>query len=300
MFGYVRPFRDELKLRDFDRFRAAYCGLCRTMGRRCGPLSRLLLNFDFTFLAILLAAAEEEPCCHTCRRCVMHPFSARPCAESTASLELAADESMILAWWKLKDNVQDKTALSGLPDRCAALLLRRGYRRAARCRPEFDRLTRQCLADLRELELARSPSLDRAADASARLLAAAACSVEDVSRARILDQLLYHVGRWIYLADAYHDRLRDAGAGNYNPLLLRFPDGPELGEEAREQLERTMTHSLNMAASAYHLLPEGDWSPVMENVLFLGLPAAQKAILADAWEPRQRRRPQLRKTGVFA
>ena len=36
MFGYVRPVRDELKCRDFDLYRAAYCGLCRCMKERCG------------------------------------------------------------------------------------------------------------------------------------------------------------------------------------------------------------------------------------------------------------------------
>ncbi len=289
MFGYIRPFRDELKMRDFDRFRSAYCGLCHTMGRRCGPLSRLLLNYDFTFLAILLSAACEIPCRGTCRRCVVHPLQRRGCSEPSQALDLAADESMILAWWKLRDNVQDKAFFKGLPDRFGAALLCRAYRRAARNRPEFDAMTRQCLDDLRVLEQARSPSLDRTADASARLLAAAARSVPDENRMRVLEQLLYHVGRWIYLADAFHDRKKDAESGAYNPLLCCFPEGPDLGPEARERLELTMTHSLNLAGSAFSLLPEGPWSPVLENILFLGMPAAQTAVLADAWNPGRRR-----------
>lgn len=54
MFGYVRPVRDELKCRDFDLYRAAYCGLCRCMKERCGWTSTWFLNYDFTFLALLL------------------------------------------------------------------------------------------------------------------------------------------------------------------------------------------------------------------------------------------------------
>ncbi len=289
MFGYIRPFRDELKMRDFDRFRSAYCGLCRTMGRRCGPMSRLLLNYDFTFLAILLSAACEIPCSGACRRCVVHPLRCRSCAEPSQALDLAADESMILAWWKLRDNVQDKTFFKSLPDRGGALLLRGAYRRAARNRPEFDAMTRRCLDDLRELEQAKSPSLDRTADASARLLAAAAKFVPDESRMRVLEQILYHVGRWTYLIDAFHDRKKDAESGCYNPLLFCFSEGPELSQKSMERLELTMTHSLNLAASAYFLLPEGPWSPVLENIIFLGLPAAQTAVLGDAWHPGRRR-----------
>ena len=57
MFGYVRPLRDELKCRDFDLYRAVYCGLCAAMRRRYGWLAPMFLNYDFTFLALLLSLA---------------------------------------------------------------------------------------------------------------------------------------------------------------------------------------------------------------------------------------------------
>ena len=64
MFGYVRPFRPELKCKDFDLYRATYCGLCRCLRRRYGLIAPMLLNFDFTFLALLLWEPEEDftPC----------------------------------------------------------------------------------------------------------------------------------------------------------------------------------------------------------------------------------------------
>ena len=63
MFGYVRPVRPELKCRDFDLYRATYCGLCRCLRRRFGLIAPMLLNFDFTFLALLLwqNAGRPEP-----------------------------------------------------------------------------------------------------------------------------------------------------------------------------------------------------------------------------------------------
>ena len=39
MFGYVRPSLGRLTEEEKVRFQAAYCGLCRTMGRRCGYLA---------------------------------------------------------------------------------------------------------------------------------------------------------------------------------------------------------------------------------------------------------------------
>ena len=53
MFGYVLPSRDRLDARERERFRAVYCGLCHTLRERYGFAASLLLNYDFTILAIL-------------------------------------------------------------------------------------------------------------------------------------------------------------------------------------------------------------------------------------------------------
>ena len=37
MFGYVRPSDGHLTAEDKQRFQAAYCGLCRSLGRISGP-----------------------------------------------------------------------------------------------------------------------------------------------------------------------------------------------------------------------------------------------------------------------
>ena len=54
---------------------------------------------------------------------------------------------------------------------------------------------------------------------------------------RVLEQLLYHLGRWIYLVDAADDLAEDAASGSYNPILCRFSlEEGTLTEEAREAL----------------------------------------------------------------
>ena len=64
--------------------------------------------------------------------------------------------------------------------------------------------------------------MDQAADTFAQLLAAAAAGVEDPVRRRVLEQMLYHLGRWVYLIDAADDLQKDAVSGNYNPVALRY------------------------------------------------------------------------------
>ena len=90
MFGYVRPSDDRLSERDRDAFRAAYCGLCHTLGRRYGLAGRMILNYDLTFLAMVLSDGEGETCL---RRCAVHPIRRRCCAANDPALDTAADRS---------------------------------------------------------------------------------------------------------------------------------------------------------------------------------------------------------------
>lgn len=132
MFGYVRPAADRLTQEQTDLFRSAYCGLCRTLGRRYGLSARMILNYDLAFLAILLAGGSGFSCAR--HRCPVHPIRGCPCGEENPALDAAADLSVILTWWQLRDGVTDHGFFGGLKYRLAALLLRRSYRKAARLR----------------------------------------------------------------------------------------------------------------------------------------------------------------------
>ena len=53
MFGYVKACTPELKIKEFETYKAVYCSLCKKLGKSYGILSRFTLSYDFTFLAIL-------------------------------------------------------------------------------------------------------------------------------------------------------------------------------------------------------------------------------------------------------
>ena len=229
MFGYVRAVTAVLPPEEQARYRAVYCGLCKTLGERYGKAAQLTLNYDFVFLALLLAPPEEETALF---RCPAAPWKKKPVWPGDAALEAAADATVILVWWKLQDAIRDGGAGEKLKSRSVALALRRSYRAAAQRRPDFDRAVKTCLEELHQLEEANTPSLDRPADAFARLLQAAAIAVSPAARQSAVAQILYHVGRWIYLADAWDDLAEDREAGNYNPLLARYGDQAEQHQAA--------------------------------------------------------------------
>ena len=278
MFGYIRPYRDELKVRQLRDYEALYCGLCRSQGKRHGFLARMFLSYDFAFLAMLLDG--EKPAAERCRCPARLWCRKKPCIGGPG-VDAAADAGTILAYWKLRDTVADGPFWKRTGARLLSWLLQPGYRRAARRRPDFDRAVREDLEQLQALEREGCPSLDRTADTFARLLAAAAPAEGEEPRRRALEQLLYHVGRWIYLVDAWDDLAEDRRSGSYNPIAARFPGAEEAN---RDYLRVTLRHSLNLARSAMALLELGHWQGTVENILYLGLPAVEELVFTGRWK----------------
>lgn len=278
MFGYVRPPAQDLPEGELNRFRTMYCGLCHTLSRRYGQAARMILNYDFTYLAILLSNGTADA--ENAGRCWVSPVKKRPYLEPTAAMELAADESVILAYWQLRDGAEDHTWAAGLKYRGGAQLLEGAYRKAAAFRPEFDAAVRRQLRLLHALETAEDPSMDRAADTFAVLLSGASAGIEDPTRRRILEQILYHLGRWVYLIDAADDLKRDGESGNYNPVALRY--GLKNGvwtPESRRDFALTLDHSIHRMAAAFELWDFGVWTAVLESTFYVGLFRVGHAVL---------------------
>lgn len=285
MFGYVRVRQDTLPEAEKAAYEAAYCGLCRSLGENYGARSRFFLNYDFAFLAMLLAPSGTEGN-WTCRKCAAHPIVGRKACVGGGWLNTAGAESVILTYWKLKDNISDDSFFARIRARGFCLSLKSAYGRARKVCPAFDRETGALLADLRALERENCPSLDRTADCFARLLRGAAPPTGDQGRDRATGELLYHVGRWIYLIDAVDDLEEDRRAGRYNPVLARFP---QWTQEDKAYLRQTMDHSLALAGAAFQLLEANPWSAVVENVLYSGLPGVEELVFSGKWREDQKK-----------
>lgn len=288
MFGYIRPAKERLNAHDDELFQAVYCGLCHELGRKYGFSARFVLNFDFTFLAILLSKTQE-PECSACR-CVAHPCKARCVMAHTASLEVAADHSIVLAWWQLRDHIKDHGLLKSLPYRLAALFLRSAYRKASRCVPEFDASVQRHLSDLAAREREHCASLDQAAESFAALMADIAAVAPDELHRRVMAEIFYHLGRWIYLVDAADDLKKDFEAGCYNPLRYRYglTDGT-LDEKTQQEVALSLDLSVHRMASAYALLERGVWSNILDSIFYESLYGIGNAVLKGTYHKPPRR-----------
>lgn len=288
MFGYVRPYRDELRLKDYDLYHAAYCGLCRALGKTYGFRARFLVNYDMTFLYLVRASARGGAPCRRCF-CPARVFRKKLCVCDADGFAPVAACSVILCYRKIQDNISDSGFFKGLAYRLLSFLFRRAYRRAAKDMPRFDAVVTDRLKALNGLEQAQSASIDAAADTFAAIVSACADDIPGDEIRRPMQSLLYQVGRYVYLCDALDDLKEDIRTDSYNPLRFRFSAGPDgLSDEDLSYLSQLMDSSVNLAGSALSLLPEKSGTPLLENIVYLGLPAVFSAVRAGRFQKQSK------------
>jgi len=280
MFGYIQPLQGELKVREHERFKACYCGLCHALGNKYGLSARFILNYELVFLAMLLWAPDDTPVIKK-KRCLASPFRKKRYCAMNPALGTCAGYCVILTRWKLKDTIADERFLSTVPHRLALLVLFGAYRKASREFPEFDSKVKEEVADLAVYETRDGESLDGAADKFANILSSVTPESAPDSIRRPMLELLYHLGRWVYIIDACDDYIEDAKRKRYNPVMPRYPpDGGKIPEDGTTRLKTTLTHSNNLLCLAFELLPENTWSEVVRNVIYLSMPETCDRVLA--------------------
>ena len=290
MFGYIRPWKPELLVKEWEQYRAVYCGLCRRLGEVCGGVSRLALSYDGTFLAMLLLGLEGGCAGFERGRCVVNPAKKCSfCLTEGDALDAAAALTVILAWYHLRDDRSDpgmgKKARSALLSPLAAA----GHRRAARRFPRLEELALAYMEAQDQAERDPEACLDACAEPTARLLsetlvfAAFRGGEEQPSLARILRQLGYHLGRWIYLMDAADDWRQDLRSGSFNPFVKKHALSGEPDEAAAARLRDDANGTLNLSAAqinaAFALLELRQFEPILRNIVTQGLPQMQRQIL---------------------
>lgn len=280
MFGYIKAVRAELRVREYDYYRASYCGLCRAMGRCTGQCSRLLLSYDFAFLVnVRMALLDIKPTFRR-RRCLVHPFRPRVMMERNGQLDYAAHAAAILAYEKCRDDVADERGFARLGARLRCLLLHGAYRRARRSYPELARSVRACIERLGKKEAECRPSVDEVAAIFGDLMEQIMATGLEGERERIARHIGRQVGRFIYIVDAADDLDRDKKKNRFNPFLLLY--GGEFAERERQDTEVALLASLADLEEAFDLLDNtGDITrrAVLENILYLGMPATIRQVL---------------------
>lgn len=271
VFGYVKAWMPELRVCELEYYRAAYCGLCRACGRCTGCRSRMLLNYDFAFLALVRMALTGERAVTERRRCIVHPTHRRVIMTQRGQLDYCAYASALLSYHKCRDDVADESGGRRLRARAGLVFMRHMHRAAAKQLPGLERVIIERLGELGELERSGCASVDIPAGVFGRITEAILEHGLEGSTAAVARQIGYHVGKWIYMADALDDYDDDVKRGRYNPLALMWPDG--MDGAAREEVRIGMRHELADAELGFGLLEidDGRLRGVINNIIYCGM-----------------------------
>ena len=271
MFGYVKPYAPDLYVREYELYRATYCGVCKSMRRHTGLFSTLTLSYDSVFLALVrMLYTDRSISCRHCR-CVAHPCRARDMAENNEALTFSARASALLSYHKLKDDIIDSGFFRRLPYCFALPVFSRAKKKAKM--GEIDLVLGEKLAELRAMEKEKLASVDRPAHISGDLLGMIFAYEKDGEDAEILYDIGYHLGCFVYAADAAEDYSEDCLTDSYNPY--RYLYGSEgLSYEIRQNIHTALILRLSSLEAAVNRLPFGDSAAVeqiIKNILYLGL-----------------------------
>ncbi len=279
MFGYIRADTPHLYIKDETLYKAMYCGLCKGIGEACGQTARMGLSYDITFLSVILHNILGVDVKIDKSHCLAHCIRARLMAETDDLTRKLGAFNTALVYYKYTDDIAD-----GDRGRGKRLWFKRGFARVKRDYPEIEKIVRENMALQAQTEKAGVDSIDRAADATANMLAAFCDYALGEKATAATRQLFYSVGKWIYLIDALDDYDKDKKKGAYNPFLLAYKKESladllkgKSGEEVRFAFH-AIFFDIRESLSQIQFHFNRDLS---DNILLRGLPAATKRVMRE-------------------
>ena len=289
MFGYVRSARPEMKIREYDTYCAAYCGLCHAMGKCTGQLSRATLNYDFVFMCLVRSVLEKEKISFSMRRCIVHPIKKRQIMNLTPSLQYCAKASVSLASYKAEDDKTDEKRYKRLIYEATFPFFKHFRKKASL--PKLNNVIRDTLDQLSRLESERCASLDMTAELFGQLLGEVFCYGLESDARKIAYEIGFHTGKFIYAADAADDYEKDLADGSYNPIVCMY--GNEFTPERKNSIKTALLCELSRLEAAVALVDFSDYRDIegiINNIIYLGMPMQMDKALTQRKDNRSERK----------
>lgn len=261
MFGYVTVNKPELKIKEFDLYKSYYCGLCHKLKERHGNLGRMTLNFDMTFLVMLLADLYDAKDMETCSRCIVHPVK-KHCSRVNEVTEYCADMCVLLTYFKCLDDWNDEKKLA---KNLLAKSLKKKCKSVEKTYPDKVKFVELKLAELSSIESDKESNIDDAARAFGELMAEIFVYKEDVWKDDLY-KIGFYLGKFIYLLDAYEDLEKDLKEGTYNPFKKIYQN-----EDYEQRVLDLLMLMISECTDSFERLPLIENVEILRNILYSGV-----------------------------
>ena len=256
MFGYVVINKPEIKFKDFDLYRSYYCGLCRDLKESFGVKGQLTLNYDLTFLAILLDGLYEDNTVKSECRCIVHPFSKHKTLRNEYTL-YASDMNVLLTYYQCIDDWEDEK--SRKKRRFAKSLKSRAEKVMKKYPEKAKNIELEILA---ECEKNHEENIDLTSGYFGRIMAELFLFKKDEWK-EYLEKMGFYLGKFIYILDAYCDYEEDIQKNRFNALK-------GIGNDEKT-IREMLTLVMSECTKNYEMLPIVENNDILQNILYSGV-----------------------------
>ncbi len=263
MFGYVNVNKDDLSEKDRQIYQSYYCGLCHELNKLGGKKAQILLNYDMTFLIVLLAGLYELEDEVSEFMCPLHP-AGKKIRRINDATEYAADMNILLSYQNFADDYKDGGTKHG---KLMMALLRKDYERIFSRYPRQGKALEKAMKELWAAEERNEENIDLVAGITGEMLAEI-FAWDDRMWADDLRTLGFYMGKFIYIMDAYEDIDKDVRKGDYNVLEKTYRSDRREFDAFSNML---LTSMMSECAKTFERMPVIHNASILRNILYSGV-----------------------------
>lgn len=243
-------------LEDDDKryYRECYCGLCKALQNEHKNISRFTLNYDMTFLIILLNEVYKEKYTKSECRCMMHPVNKHTYIKGQF-VNYVADMNILLSYYNLLDDWQDDKNVFA---NCYAKLIKKSFKKICKIYPKKAEIVQNSLKELNELEAKNIINPDLSSQCCGKLFGEIFAPYEDEHEEK-LRNFGDALGKFTYILDACIDFEKDIKKKRYNPLLAN----------SKNEFDDMLNLLLADCVEKYKALNISN--KIIENILYSGI-----------------------------
>lgn len=250
-----------MKFKEFDTYQSYYCGLCRSMYELYGLKGRVALNYDMTFLAMLLSGLYEPKSKRAYRKCFLHPLK-KHLEVQNKYIDYAAKMTIVLTYLKCDDDWIDNHKVG---QQLYKKILMKSYQSIKKEYPKKIEIIEKQLSLIHQYEQNDDAHIDDISGCFGKVMAEICCFQDDVW-SDTLKEFGFFLGKFIYLMDAYDDIEKDMKNNDFNPLLKDFRD-----EYFEEKCYHLLEMMISRAAEAFEYLPIEENVEILRNIIYSGV-----------------------------
>ena len=278
MFGYILPDKPMMYMKDYALYKSFYCGMCKSIKCHHGNLLRLSVNYDVTFINILLHGILKQKMEFAEENCVLNPFKKKCILKDNPLSEKCVFLNTLLIDFKAKDDINDKPSFA---KKCLRVFTRRKVKKAKKALPEVAELLDKAYIEQVEVEKPKEIVFDKVAHPFAVCMQGIFKVLCGEKYSDEIGSIAYFLAKYVYLLDAIDDFEKDKKNIEFNVFANRYPEAQNHGDllKHENEIQDILGGILFSVKENYEKVPVFETESIITNTFWFGLGARAKQII---------------------